>query len=163
MLTSKHAMLSCWRDECTEAGIDAMFTHGRKPVEDRTVKSRLGVVRVSETQFADDVTLYASSRTEFEMVTRKFVEVASKWGLTVGTQKTKGIVTGEGSSDRDLGSVQVDGGEIEMVNCFTYLGSNLSRDGNIMPEVSSRIEKATRAFGSLRVPIFNNSNLSIAT
>ena len=115
------AMVSCWRDECTEAGIDVMFTHGRKPVEDRTVKSRLGVVRVSETQFADDVALYSSSRNEFEMVTRKFVEVASKWGLTVSTQKIKGVVMGEEISDRDLGPVQVDGGEIEMVNCFTYV------------------------------------------
>lgn len=31
-----------------------------------------------------------------------------------------------------------------------------------MPEVSSRIDKASRSFGSLRVPIFSNSNLSIA-
>lgn len=64
-------MVSFWRNECTEAGIDVLFKHGRKLVGDRTAKSTLEVVRVSESQFADDVALYSSSRDEFEMVTRK--------------------------------------------------------------------------------------------
>ena len=51
-----------------------------------------------------------------------------------------------------------------MVGCFTYLGSNnLSSDGDAMSDITGRIEKAYRAFGSLRGPIFNNSNLSVAT
>ncbi|XP_062507351.1 uncharacterized protein LOC134183789 [Corticium candelabrum] len=62
-----------------------------------------------------------------------------------------------------MASVQVDGGEIEMVDCFTYLGSNLSRDEDVTLDVTSRIEKASKAFGALRGPIFNNSNLSVAT
>ena len=32
-----------------------------------------------------------------------------------------------------------------------------------MSDVNSRIKKASRAFGSLRVPIFNNPNMSVAT
>ena len=46
---------------------------------DRTAKSRLEVVRVTETQFADDVALYSSSHDDFEMAARKFVDVARKW------------------------------------------------------------------------------------
>ena len=60
---------------------------------------------------------------------------------------------GEALCDRDIGSVQVDGGEIEVIDCFTYLGSNLSRDGDVMSDVNSRIEKASKAFGPLRGPI----------
>lgn len=157
------AVVSCWRDECVEAGIDVMFKHGRKLVGDRTAKSGLEVVRVTESQFADDVALYSSSRHDFEVMAKRFVGVTRKWGLTVSTQKTKGIALGGMVCDRDLGSLQVDGGEIEMVNCFTYLGSNLSRGGNVMSDVSCRIEKASRAFGCLRGPIFNNSNISVAT
>ena len=158
-----NAMVTCWRDECAEAGIDVLFKHGRKLVGDRTGKSRLQVVRVTESQFADDVALYSSSREDYEMASRKFVDMARKWGLTVNTQKAKGIVIGTAIDDRDMASVQVDGGEIEMVDCFTYLGSNLSRDGNVTLDVTSRIEKASKAFGALRGPIFNNSNLSVAT
>ena len=43
---------------------------------------------------------------------------------------------------------------------FTYLGSSLSRDGDVLSDVNSRIEKASRAFGSLRGPICNNSNFT---
>ena len=32
-----------------------------------------------------------------------------------------------------------------------------------MSDVTTRIEKASRAFGSLRGPIFNNPNMSVAT
>ena len=48
-----------------------------------------------------------------------------------------------------------------MVDCFTYLGFNLSRDVTL--DVTSRIKKASKTFGALRGPIFNNSNLSVAT
>ena len=53
-----------------EAGIDVLFRHGRKLVGDRTAKSRLNLVRVSESQFADDVALYASNRTCLESLER---------------------------------------------------------------------------------------------
>ena len=157
------AMVACWRNECVEAGVDVLFKHGRKLVGDRTAKSRLEVVRVTESQFADDVALYSGSHHDFVTIAKKFVNVAKKWGLTVNIQKTKGMVMSEMVSDSDVCPIQVEGGEIEMVDCFTYLGSNLSRDGNVMSEVSSRIEKASRAFGCLRGPIFNNPNMSVAT
>ena len=76
---------------------------------DRTAKSKLEVVKSTETQFADDVALYSSSHSNFEMAAKKFVEVAKTWGLTVSTQKSKGIVMGEEVCDRDMGSVHVDG------------------------------------------------------
>ena len=49
---------------------------------DRTAKSRLSEMRVTESQFADDVALYATSRDSFEAVAAEFVKVASEWGLT---------------------------------------------------------------------------------
>ena len=46
---------------------------------------------------------------------------------------------------------------------FTYLGSVLSSDGEVMEDVKCRIAKASRAFGCLRASIFNNLNLSVPT
>lgn len=45
--------------------------------------------------------------------------VARRWGVTVSTQKTKEIAMGEVACDQDMDSMQVDGGETEMVDCFT--------------------------------------------
>ncbi len=89
------AVVTSWRNHCMEAGIDVLFRHGRKLVGDRTAKSRLNLVRVSELQFADDVVLYASNRTCLESLAKKFVEEAGKWGLTVSISKTKGMAVGE--------------------------------------------------------------------
>ena len=55
------------------------------------------------------------------------------------------------------------GGQIEMVEQFSYLGSVMSRDGDVTEDVKCRIAKASRAFGCLRDPIFNNPILSIPT
>ncbi len=63
-----------------EAGIDVLFRHGRKLVGNRTAKSRLNLVRVSESQFADDVALYASNRTCLESLGKKLVKKAGKGG-----------------------------------------------------------------------------------
>ena len=57
----------------------------------------------------------------------------------------------------------MEGGEIQMVEGFTYLGSKLSADGEVTAKVNCRIAKASKAFGCLRVPIFLNRTLSINT
>ncbi len=45
---------------------------------------------MTESQFADDVALYAGSRDCLEPVAMSFVGEVSKWGLTVSIEKTKG-------------------------------------------------------------------------
>ena len=70
------AVVASWQGGFAEAGVlvDALFQHGRKLVRDRTAKSRLDVVRVTDSQRADDVALYTRSRDCLKSVTRKFVD-----------------------------------------------------------------------------------------
>ena len=157
------AMVANWRDGSLQAGVSVKFKHGRKFVGDRTAKSRLGEVRMTKSQFADDVAAYAKTRDAFERVTREVVQSASKWGLTVSLGKTKGLVVGQHVEDSDVMEVQLEGGTVAIVEDFNYLGSNIARDGEIRNEVSNRIAKAARVFGCLRRPIFQNTNLSLAT
>ena len=149
-----------WKNRHREAGIDVLYKHGRKLVSDRTAKSRLNVVRVTETQFADDAALYATSREAFESVAAGYEQVASDFGLKLSVEKTKRLIVKE---EVDLAPVQVQGGSLDIVEHFPYLGSNISCDGEVTVEISSRIAKACRAFGCLRRPVFQDRNLSIAT
>ena len=55
----------------------------------------------------------------------------------------------------------LDQGEIATVEEFTYLGSNITRDGEIHGEVVIRLGKASRAFGCLRSALFQNRQLSV--
>ena len=41
--------------------MDVLFHHGKQLIGDRTAKSRLSMVRVTESMFADDVALYTES------------------------------------------------------------------------------------------------------
>ena len=139
------------------------YKHGRKLVGDRTSKSRLSLVRVNESQFADDTATYAASRGDFEHSAREFVNSAKDWGMTVSIDKTKGMVVGKNVDDSDVEPIQTESGSIEIVNSFQYLGSIVAKDGEVTSEVSARIAKAARAFGCLKKPVFQDPNLSLST
>ena len=65
--------------------------------------------------------------------------------------------------EEDVAPVQVVGGEMETVDSFPYLGSVLSRNGDVMEDVKCRIAKASRVFCTLRIPILSIPTLSIPT
>ena len=46
--------------------------------------------------------------------------------------------------------------DIAVVDGFTCLGSEVAKDGEVQSEVSARLGKASRAFGSLQSDIFQN-------
>lgn len=52
------AVVDHWRARCPQAGVMVRYMMGRKLVGDRTAKSRLEEVRITESQFADDVAVY---------------------------------------------------------------------------------------------------------
>ena len=151
------AVIANWQIESPEAGVAVLYQHGRKLVSDSTTKARLSEVKVTKTQFADDAALYTPSRHTLETSTASFVKVASEWGLIVSTEKMKGMVVGEGLDKHNTSSVQVEDGTVEVGNQFTYLGSNISRDEEVTVEIDCRIAKASRAFGCLRKPIFQDT------
>ena len=157
------AMVAYWRARCPEVGVTVGYKHGRKLVGDRTAKSRLDRTRITESQFADDIAVYTTSHDAFECATKEFVDAASKWGLTVSTRKSKGMVTGSRTASSDAFPVLLEEGKIEIVQDFTYLGSNITRDGEVTDEVKCHIGKAARAFGCLQKPIFQNRCLSVET
>ena len=51
------------------------------------------------------------------------------------------MVVGEGLDEHNTSSVQVEGGTVDVVNHFTYLGSNISRDGKVTVEIDCRIAR----------------------
>ena len=57
--------------------------------------------------------------------------------------------------------VQLNAGVMAAVDNFTYLGSNITNDGEVTNEVGVRLGKAARAFGCLRSSIFDNQTLSV--
>ena len=73
------------------------------------------------------------------------------------------MAVGQTLTPNDVSAVQLGNSAIEVVDEFSYLGSNITSDGELQKEVHCWIGKAARAFGCLRQAIFLNNKLSVAT
>ena len=73
--------------KCLTSRVGFRYKLSRKLVGDRTKKSQLLLDVITESQFADDAALYATSEESSVIVTQSFADVAS-WCLTVCLVKT---------------------------------------------------------------------------
>ena len=120
-------------------------------------------VRLDECQFADDAALLAATREGAEVAMGTYARVATSFGLTVSYSKTKWMVAGREISESDTGPLRIGAEEVECVEEFPYLGSIITASGRVDTEVEIRITQASKAFGALRKPVFQDRNLSLHT
>ena len=117
---------------------------------------------LTKCQFSDDGALLAFSRSGAELAIGTYQRACSNFGLTVSNSKTKHMVTGRLAEDCDRDSIETDGGEIESVKEFLYLGSVMADSGRMDIDVERRISQASRAFGVLRKAVFLDKNLTLS-
>ena len=88
--------------------------------------------------------LLASTRSGAEEAIRSFSSVTKAFGLTVSIPKTKLMVVGCGVLEEDVEPITIEGGKIECVTKFPYLGSLVADSGRINVEVDKRIANASK-------------------
>ena len=150
-----------WRSKCKEFGLGVMYKCGGKLVGKRTRRPLR--VKVTELMFADDAAAIGSDGVSMECTAaelERVMRVIKDWGLTLSVVKTKLLVAGIPGIEDEFRPFELEGGEVECVNDFKYLGSVLEVNGGIVKEVGERIAKGARAFGTLKGLVFNSSNLS---
>ena len=64
------------------------------------------------------------------------------------------MVTGRAVEEGDQEPISLEGGSIEVVNEFQYLGSLIAITGRMDSDVSRRLAQASKAFGALRKTVF---------
>ena len=57
----------------------------------------------------------------------------------------------------------IEGKQLKAVETFKYLGSTVSNDASLDAEITSRIAKATAAFGRLTKRLWTNRNIRLDT
>ena len=155
-------VVSCWRERCQSCGVNILYKCGGKLVGERT--TRPSTLRVTELQFADDAAAVGTSREDIVRAAQVLDEVTTEWGLTVNVQKTKMMVAGvPRGSNASLQPISIRGENIEIVTEFKYLGAIIEECGGIKKELESRIAKASRTFGALRRPVFDDKDITLAT
>jgi len=81
---------------------------------------------VNNLRFADDIDLIAESETDQQELTDKVNCYSKKLGLRINEKKTQ--VMAVGKTDTKV-NIWLDGGRLDQVKKFTYLGSLMTDDG----------------------------------
>jgi hypothetical protein len=94
----------------------------RVGLEDNT-GIKVGGRTINNLRYADDTTILAEDKEDMRKLLKKIKEESEKAGLMLNLKKTKIMTTGT------LKEFILDGTEMEIINCYTLLGSIITRDG----------------------------------
>ena len=88
---------------------------------------------INNLRHADDTTLMAESEKELRRLLMKVKEESERVGLKLNIQKTKIMASSP------ITSWQIDGGTVEIVSDFIFLGSKITADGDCSHEIKRRL------------------------
>ena len=118
---------------------------------------------VREMLFADDSALVAHTAQEMQSLVDRFSKAATQFSLKINIKKTECLYQPIKllSSPPKPKDITINNTPLVQTNDFTYLGSTVSNSSKIDKELSTRIGKASAAFGKLRNRLWNNRHVSI--
>ena len=148
-------VIRCWHSRCLAVRVEVQYRIGGKLVEERT--RRPLSFTMSECLFADD----AAIPSDMIVAAKIFEEAFAGWRLTLSVLKTKLLVAGVELSPVDVAPLQLNGGAVEVVREFKYLGSLVEASGRMIGEIDQCIVRATKAFGSLCSAVFLDKEAGI--
>ena len=114
---------------------------------------------VNQVLFADDTALVADSEVVLQQLVTEFGRVCDRRKLKVNVDKSKVMRC---TRSEDVGELQVNlGGErLEEVGSFRYLGSHVTRNGEIEGEVKYRVGEAGKVMGGMK-KVWKNRDLGM--
>ncbi|VDO15268.1 unnamed protein product [Brugia timori] len=113
---------------------------------------------LNDLDLADDVALVSQRRSDMQSKLDDLAERSSAAGLNINVSKTKSLDINTGNPS----NFTVAGQEVEKVESFQYLGSQIASDGGTKSDIGARIKKARAAFASLR-NIWKSNQISLRT
>ena len=118
---------------------------------------QFGSFELGDLEYADDAALLTNTLKNLTLALNTFRDEAAKLGLKVNWEKTELMFIGEG---QDPAPLVYDGLEVKFVYKFKYLGSLLTKDGNLKPEIDRRRALAAAAMKSLHRPLWKRTCVS---
>ena len=97
-------------------------------------QARIKIARrnINDLRYADDTTLMAESKEELNILLMKVKEESEKAGLKLNIQKTKIMASSS------ITSWQIVGETMEIMTDFSFLGSEITADGDCSHEIKMR-------------------------
>ena len=119
---------------------------------------QLGSLELNSVSWADDLVLMSSSRQGLQNCLKRLEEYCKKWGLEINESKTKCMVMSNKRGPFE--PVYIYDTPIEYVTSLSYLGYNVSRNGNVGSIIQDRILKASRVSHMVLQALSTNRNVS---
>ena len=111
---------------------------------------------INHLRYADDITLMAESEEERKSLLMKVKVESEKVGLKLNIQKTKIMASGP------ITSWEIDGGRVETVSDFIFLGSKITADGDCSHEIKRHLPFGRKVMTNLD-SIFKSRDITLPT
>ena len=129
-------------------------------VLERRRSSRYRQYRLSDLDFADDIALIDDTEERLQPATSLLEDKGSKVGLTINSKKTKVMSVSKQECNINITLTNQDA--LENVQNLNYLGSTISRSGDMSPELNNRLGRAASTFSNL-LPIMRQKSIRLST
>ena len=160
------AMLSVAFKDCID-GVDIVSRFDRNLFDCKSshfnATSKVSMSTIRDLLFADDCALAACSLESLQHLCDNFASAARRFGLTISIKKTEAMYQPPPGVSYEAPVVTIDGARLNAVSIFKYLGGIISNDASIDAEITSRISRATVAFGRLTKRLWLNRNVRFST
>ena len=111
---------------------------------------------INNLRYADDTTLMAESEEELKSLLMKVKVESEKFGLKLNIQKMKIMASGP------ITSRQIDGGTMETVRNFIFLGSKIAADGDCSHDIKRCLLPGRKAMTNLD-SILKSTDITLPT
>ena len=119
-------------------------------------RKRAKIVNLTSLSYADDTTLVADTEDGLKQLLQQIKLVSLEHGLRLNIKKTKIMTT----TGRD--KFTLDGDNIEVVDRFMFLGSEIKADGGCSGEIRRRLAMGRAAMTGLQ-PIIKSKEIRMST
>ena len=125
--------------------------------------TKVFITLVRDLLYADDCDLAAHTEQDLQDLVTCFDRSCKAFGLAINLKKTEVMLQVAPGKDYVTPKVFVGSKELKVVKSFTYLGSVLADDASMDKEISSRIQKASFAFGNLEDRLWSQHGIKQST
>lgn len=136
-------------------------------IEKKTPKTIVGYkdlqpIKIEALMYADDIVLIADKAKKMQKLIDIWTSEVEAMGMTINESKTKTmqIQRNNGNNTQDF---TCKGKKLESVTNFEYLGTIISSDGRIEPEIANKIKKATNIYYAINRTLLGKKEIGKKT
>ena len=121
---------------------------------------KLKPIRLAMLSFADDLVIFGKDQRTLQTNLNILNSELTKTGMKINPSKTKTMILSREHKEHDI---RLNNDKLEQVKSYKYLGVMIQSNCSLNEEISHRIGKASKVYGSLGQSFINKRELTVKT